>query len=113
VTPDDERTIRDCLRAAVEGPFFPDREFQTLIGLERGEVGAVLAEWPGTNSPEDQDLAVNNVLNNLLGYPHRASDETWAAYIGASPREVAEALTRWRGDTHRDSGGEGYVNRLM
>jgi hypothetical protein len=107
VSPDDERTIRDCLRAAVDGPFFTEREFHTLMGLDRNEVAGVLAEWPGTSNVEDQALAVNNVLNNLLGYPHGASEETWRAYIVASPREVADVYARWRSDDGLDPSGNG------
>jgi hypothetical protein len=113
MTPDDARTIAECLRAAVDGPFFVDWEFNTLFGLERGEVATVLAEWPETSNAEDQGLAVNNVLNNLLGYPHGASEDTWREYIGASPREVAAVLARWRGDEDFDSSGEGHIHRLM
>ena len=113
MTPDDERTIQECLRAAVEGPFFPEWEFQTLMGLERAEVAAVLAEWPGTTRSDDQVVAVNNVLNNLLGYPHAASEQTWRSYIEASPREVADVLSRWRADGDHDPSAEGYFNRLM
>ena len=34
--------VRECLGATVEGPFFPDWEFQTLFGLERDEVRRIL-----------------------------------------------------------------------
>ena len=40
----DSRVIGECLRAAVNGPFFPDWEFSTLFGLTRDEVRAV-ADW--------------------------------------------------------------------
>jgi hypothetical protein len=107
MSPDDERTIRECLRAAVDGPFLPDREFQTLIGLERNEVAVVLADWPETSNSEDQALAVNNVLNNLVGYPHGASDETWHSYIEASPEDVAAVFARWRAERGIASGAAG------
>jgi hypothetical protein len=113
VSPDDERIIRDCLRAAVDGPFFPEWEFQTLIGLERDEVRGVLAKWPGTSDVEGQTLAVNNVLHTLLGYPHHASGETWHAYIDASPRGVADVYSRWRSGDSLDPSGKGYFDRLM
>ncbi len=69
-----------------------------MIGLERYEVAAVLAAWPETGNSEDQALAVNNVLNNLVGYPHGASDETWHSCIQASPEDVAAVFTRWRAE---------------
>ncbi|WP_263974564.1 hypothetical protein [Myxococcus xanthus] len=39
----DEQIIQECLRATVEGPFFPDREFPVLFGFDRAEVAAILA----------------------------------------------------------------------
>lgn len=110
---EDQRTIRDCLRAAVDGPFFPDWEFQTLIGLERDDVAAVVAEWPESSRPDNQALAVNNVLTNLLSYAHGTSRETWHRFIGAAPREVAEVLARWRGEEGQNPSAENYFKRLM
>jgi hypothetical protein len=114
VTPEDQRTIGECLRAAVEGPFFPEWEFSLLMGLSRDEVAAVSAEWPDTSDAETQGIAVNNVLNNLLGYPHRTSEDTWHSFIKATPREVGAVLARWRGEGDElDASGEGYAKRLM
>ncbi|WP_426750708.1 hypothetical protein [Myxococcus sp. Y35] len=92
---DDERVIQECLRAAVDGPFFPDWEFPVLFGLERAEVAAILASWPACDAPEDQALAIRNTLNNLLGYPHRKWD-IWPRYISVSPEEVDAVFARWR-----------------
>jgi hypothetical protein len=105
---DDERIIGECLRAAVEGPFFPDWEFSLLFGLERHEVAAVLASWPRTDDPEVRDLAVNNALNNLLGYPHKKMS-VWSDYISVSPAEVAAVFRRWRGE---GPGGGTYFERM-
>jgi hypothetical protein len=35
---DDRNVIEGCLRAAIDGPFFPNWECPTLFGLEREEV---------------------------------------------------------------------------
>jgi hypothetical protein len=107
----DVEVVRECLTAAVQGPFFPEWEFHTLMGLERTEVADLLEAWPDSRGSEEQDLAVNNVLNNLLGYPH---DEwrAWKNYISAQPAEVASVLTRWRGDEEFDPEARGYFDRL-
>jgi hypothetical protein len=98
ITDEDVTVIRECLRAAVEGPFFPDWEFSTLIGgMSRGEVSTVLERWPDAANTESQDVAVNDVLNNLLGYPHERED-VWSDFISVGPSEVAEVLARWRGE---------------
>ena len=93
LTADDISVIEGCLRAAVEGPFFPDWEFSTLFGLERGEVASVWASWPQTEDAVEQWRAVSGSLNNLLGYPHRR-DDVWDEYIPAS-RDELETLY-WR-----------------
>ena len=105
------KIVRDCLTAAVRGPFFPDWEFHTLIGLERAEVERGLASWPDASNSDDQDLAVSNVLNNLLGYPDREWD-AWQTYISVQPAEVATVLTRWRGDDEFERDARGYFDRL-
>lgn len=107
----DSLIVKECLRATVEGPFFPGWEFHTLFGLTRDEVRSVLESWPETESPDNQDLAVGNALNNLLGYPHDKGD-AWAQYISAGPDEVAAILSRWRGDDGFDESPKGYFDRL-
>lgn len=107
----DRKIVRDCLTAAVRGPFFPESEFYALIGLERDEVEQVLAAWPDARDPDDQDVAVNNVLNWLLGYPH-GEWRAWPAYISAEPAEVAGVLARWRGEDAFDPEPRGYFDRL-
>jgi len=93
----ERKVVRECLRAAVEGPFFPDWVFHTLFGLEREEVKTVLKSWPKLNEAEETvQLAINNSLNNLLGYPHGCEDE-WPQFISVSSSEVARILNKWNG----------------
>lgn len=88
--------IRQCLRATVEGPFFPEWEFITLFGLERTKVEQILESWPPPNeSAEDVQLAIKNSLRNLLGYPHRCEDE-WSKFIFVSVDEVRRILEVFR-----------------
>lgn len=91
----DAEVIRECLVAAVEGPFFPDWEFHTLFGLTRAQVAEVARCWPRCEDEEAQALAVNNSLANLLGYPHGEAD-AWRRFISVPPEGVREVLTRWR-----------------
>ncbi|GLE56180.1 hypothetical protein NJBCHELONAE_14880 [Mycobacteroides chelonae] len=89
--------IGQCLWAAVDGPFFPDREFQTLFGLDRSEVRRIAESWPDWDEVGEQFIAVNNTLNNLLRYPHDQWD-TWHDYVSATPVEVARVFERFRED---------------
>jgi hypothetical protein len=95
LTTHERDTIRAALGAAVRGPYFPDWEFGTLIGLTRPEVADLLATWPETTDPDAQDLAVNNVLLNLLAYPH-GEDEALSRDVEVSGEELRAILEHWR-----------------
>lgn len=71
----DTGIIGRALRAAVDGPFFPEWEFQTLFGLSREELGAVADSWPGHLRESATEVAVMNALNNLCGYPISGADQ--------------------------------------
>lgn len=107
----DRQVIRECLLAAVNGPFFPDWEFHTLMGFERAEIAQITEAWPHAANPHDQEVAVNNVLNNLLRYPHGYRDQ-WSQYSSATPQEIAGILARWRGDDELDPSARGTFDRL-
>ena len=96
----DERereVLRECLRAAVEGPFFPEWEFETIFGLKREEVRQVLLSWPQVDESNESTVrAINNSLNNLLGYPTRHKDEIWAKFISVSGMELAGIFDKWK-----------------
>jgi PAS domain-containing protein len=153
----ERRVIGECLRAAVEGPFFvwypKEREphdpaadeawrarsrrhvvttrerverlgreswgeFRAIFGLDRDEVARIGKEWPDRCEGEDVELAVNNAMNNLLGYPHRC-DHVWSDYISVSPRELRDIYRRWRARSRTGplpnarSPGEEYFFGLM
>jgi len=109
LSPDDLEVVRQCLLATVGGPFLPDWEFQTLMGLTRAEITDIATSWP---SDERQFVAVNNALNNLLGYPHKQHNE-WTQYISVNPTEVAQVLARWRGEERDEHWRTGWPSRLL
>lgn len=83
---------KECLRAAADGPFFPDWEFQTLIGVDRKTVRRVHGAWPDqTVDDEDFSCAVVGSLNNLLGYPH-GQESQWSKYISVEPEQIRLVL---------------------
>ena len=87
--------VRRSLQAAVEGSFFPDWEFQTLMGVDRETVREVCTAWPyQTIDHEDFICAVVNSLNMLLGYPHGREDElvTYVPEGRAAIRKVLDHL---------------------
>jgi hypothetical protein len=96
LTERDIHVIHAVLRAAVDGPFFPDWEFGTLMGVTRGEVRVVAEHWP-TIAPGSSTVnaSVHGALANLLGYPHHEW-EAWAAFSDAGEQELEQVLHRWR-----------------
>jgi hypothetical protein len=122
LSPQDAETIKRCLTAAVDGPFFPEWEFHALFGLRREEVRVVLHAWPGPpqlvmdgyeSGQHVQRVAVGNALNNLLGYPHGVDSPEFEEWTGSTKHEIAETLRRWRGEETFDPSGRGYFDRLL
>jgi hypothetical protein len=81
LSPDQIETVRRALKATVEGSFFPDWEFETLIGVDRDTVRQVYEAWPRQTVERDEiSCAVIGSMNNLLGYPHGKEGEL-ALYV--------------------------------
>ena len=92
----EREVVKECLHAAIEGPFFPDWEFQTLFGLERYEIKKILESWSEIDdSKKDVQAAISNSLGHLLGYPHGHHKE-WPRCISVSSNEVLRILEKWR-----------------
>ena len=91
---DDKETLRRCLEVAASGSVFEDPEFHALFGLRRPKVGAILSRWPNVDwTDPDVDLAVNNTLANLIGYPH---GKDLPSLVGADREHLEALLRRWR-----------------
>jgi len=94
--PSERDLIAQCLRASAVGPFFPEWEFSTLFGLERAEVRAIADAWPVIADREKTEVAINNALNNLVGYPH-GGEGVWSKWISAPRTELLRLLSKLRG----------------
>jgi hypothetical protein len=100
----EREVVRECLRATVEGPFFPDWEFETIFGLKREDVRQVLLSWPALNESDDSVVrAINNSFNNLLGYPTKNKQEIWPNFISVTGIELARIFDKWKGRAPRTS----------
>lgn len=91
----DRNVVRECLRAAAHGPFYPDWEFHLLFGFEREEIRSFLNSWPAIDdTKEDVAAAISNSINNLLYYPidnpHR-----WNEFVSVSPDKLARIFEAW------------------
>jgi hypothetical protein len=82
--------VRQGLRACVDGPFFPEWEFQTLLGVDRETVRTVYNAWPDqTIDAQEFGSAIVGCLNNLLGYPH---GQDWDKHFSVKPEEMKLVL---------------------
>jgi hypothetical protein len=92
----ERQIIFECLRAAADGPFFPEWEFHTLFGLERKEVKHFAEMCPEIDDSNEQAAkAISNSMNHLIGYPHKMG-KAWQEFISASPSEVERIFRKWR-----------------
>lgn len=108
LTEAESRIVGEVLRAAANGPFFPDWEFHTLFGLERQQVREIADRWPlPIIDPEVVTVAVNNSFNNLLGYPHR-KDDVWSGWLSVDRPTLNDLFNHLRGRR-----GENYFHRMM
>jgi len=91
----DIQVFRESLVAAARGPFFSDREFHTLFGLHRAEVESITNTFSSTTPlTGDVALALNNSMNNLIGYPH-GQEAAWSRWLSVTPAELQVILSRW------------------
>jgi hypothetical protein len=100
LTENEKNIVLQCLKACIGEVFFPDWEFHTLTGYEKDEVKHLIVNWPKANF-EDLDTRnlVLNVLNNLLGYPHKVSNRQWETHITASPEEIDKLWGKISGES--------------
>ena len=81
-----------CLLVAADGQYFPDWEFETLIGATRDDVRAASEEWlNGTPRTARMNEVAVSVLANLLGYPHHLLEQLPDA-VGHSAGEIQATL---------------------
>ena len=107
--PKDKKIIFECLKASVYGPFFPDWEFSILFGLERNDIENIISDWEKINiNNKNVQLAINNSINNLLGYPHGISDKDWLSYISISREELKKLFKKIKYNTDNN-----YFKNIM
>lgn len=91
LSPQDAKVIGECLHATATGPFFPDWEFDTLMGMNRSEFCKIAARWPDVDLQEERVRnAVSNSLLNLSGYPIDREEE-WSGYVSV-PRQTLDEI---------------------
>lgn len=88
LTDHDKKIIFECLEASVRGPFFPDWEFSTLMGLEKRDFIKIIELWPEIEgNQENIRAAIINSIVNLLGYPH-GCESIWDQFISVDKKTL-------------------------
>ena len=98
LSPDELKILHRCLRATADDKeLFPDWEFHSLFGLDRAEFVTVLDTWPRLDESKlITRVAIQNSLNNLLGYPHQYHDD-WDGYFGFGKAALVDVFEKWLG----------------
>lgn len=93
---EDIAIIGACLNAIQTGPVFKiDHAFRTLLAPSTVDIADIAARWPDCNDPM-LFVLVNNVLTNLVWYPHGLEGEKWSQYIPAPPERLEEILRKMK-----------------
>jgi hypothetical protein len=95
----EKHVVFECLKCVATGTVIKhDWEFQTIFGIEVAQLVAVVEAWPNIDdSDEVASLAINNSMNNLLGYPHGCHAD-WDKHMPIPLREIARVFQKWRGE---------------
>lgn len=99
LTDAETEVVFECLRCVATGEvILNDWEFQTVFGIEFETLEKIVQALPHIDeSQEETQLAINNTLNNLLGYPHGCHVQL-SNYISVPQTEVARIFLKWRGE---------------
>lgn len=97
LTDREEGIILACLKASINGPFFPESEFHPIFGVYPKEIEEIISNWPNVDEDKiEVRLAINNALNNLLSYPHKC-EKYWPEFIPVSKKEIDRIFIKWKG----------------
>ena len=104
LTDAEKEVIFECLHCVASGEIIlNDWEFPMLFGIEFTTLQKIVQNIPNLDdSSEETFLAINNSLNNLLGYPH-GGESKWDRFISVSPAEVNRIFEKWRENQIQDN----------
>jgi hypothetical protein len=108
LTDGETEVVFQCLRCVASGEvILNDWEFQTLFGIEFETLEHIVASLPDIDEDaEDAQLAINNSMAHLLGYPHNR-EARMKKYVLVPLVEVARIFSKWRGEPL-----DSYINAL-
>ena len=97
LTQDERNVVFECLKCVAAGKVIKhDWEFQMLVGMSVSAFKKITKALPNIDdSNKEVYSAINNAMNNLLGYPHGCHDE-WQKYMLIPIAEIERVFTKWR-----------------
>lgn len=100
LTDAETKIVFECLQCVATGEvILNDWEFSILFGITFKTLEQIVRDLPDIDESKNEvQLAINNSLNNLLGYPHGRHLQ-WSNYISVPPQEVARIYSKWRGES--------------
>jgi hypothetical protein len=100
--PQEREVIFACLKCVADGQVIKhDWEFQTVFGIEVEDLLTVVRSWPNVDEKDEVvELAINNSMVNLLGYPH-GWHAKWDSCMSFPLSEISRVLNKWRGSSVR------------
>lgn len=82
---EEKNILKNSIKAAIDGPFFPEWEFQTLLGVYRKELKDFYDNWNNRYFMSQEPLLkITSVLGMLISYPHKQNEILISCY-GVSP----------------------------
>lgn len=101
LTDDERAVVFECLKCVAAGEIIQhDWEFPTLMGIEVDAFKQLVQKLPHIDDTSEQvNIAINNAMNNLLGYPH-GHHQHWEQYMPISLDEIERVLIKWRKKAH-------------
>jgi hypothetical protein len=95
LSPETQAIVR-CVLAFIATTRQLDGEFETRLGVDRGELAATLMRWPAVDARADDSpsaVAINNALNEVVNGLDLSADE-WRR-LGATHAQVEFAYADW------------------
>ena len=88
--------VKQCMMCVADGKvILHDWEFHSIMGVGIDEFLEILALWPNINENEERvKMAINNSLNNLIGYSH-GKQKSWDRIMEAPISEIESVLQKW------------------
>ena len=89
--------VLECLKCVASGEvIYHDWEFSIIMNVTPEEIKQMVKEWPEVNLSNDKVYyAINDSMNNLLGYPH-SKQTIWDEYFAFPREEVKRVFRKWK-----------------